>query len=220
MALLSRRLGIILSRRNIGTNDRRIVLFCTDGTHDLRARGTQKFESKLAGSLEPLTLVEVTSVRGRTGEQVTGSTIRNPYARIHASVAKIAAAGVVAGAVESIVRGLHDEAALFRRIRESFALISASATNRSVLLGVAYALWNLLAATGYVPMSGRHGKSNPAGRLAQVLLRGDARVVRRIRCSVATARRCTDAALALVEHSAERSVPARRFFSYVMRPLR
>ncbi len=220
MSSLRRLTGIVINRVNVGGSDRRIVLFCADGVRVLRARGTQKLASKLAGSLEPLTLVEVTTVRGRSGEQVIGSSIRDPFTRIHASVAKIAAAGVITGSVESLVRGLHDEILLFRRIREAFALISVSRTNRSLMLGAAYGLWNLLAATGYASADDRRLAAGASGRLASVLLRGNANAVRTIRCSVPTARACADAALRRIEHAAEQRVPAGRFFSYVMCPAR
>lgn len=220
MAATTRHIGIVINRVNVGSSDRRIVLFCADGVYALRARGTQKLASKLAGSLEPLTLVEVTTVRGRSGEQVTGSSIRDPFTRIHASVAKIAAAGVVTGSVESLVRGLHDEIVLFRRIRESFALISVGRTNRSLMLGAAYGLWNLLAATGYAHEGDRRLSVGPSGRLASVLLRGNVHAVRKIRCSVPTARKCVETALQRIEHVAERRVPAGRFFAHIMRPAR
>lgn len=218
MASLTNRTGIILNRRNVGTSDRRITLFSADGKQELRARGTQKVGSKLAGSLEPLTLVEVTTVCGRNGEQVIGSTIHDAFRHLHTSVAKIAAAGLVASSVDVTIRGLHDEKALFRRIRESILLIQRSATNRTLFLSVAYGLWNLIVLTGYSPFPDiERRKTTPVDRLVSVLLQGEPRLVRRIACTVRTAHSSVEAALRQIERIAERDVPAGRFFSYALR---
>ncbi|MFH0829117.1 MAG: DNA repair protein RecO [Candidatus Kerfeldbacteria bacterium] len=218
MANLTHRTGIILNRRNVGAHDRRITFFCVDGKHELRARGTQKFESKLAGSLEPLTLVEVTTVGGRSGEQVTGSTIRDSFRHLRSSVAKMAAAGLIVSSVDVTIHGIHDDTVLYRRIRESIVLIQRSTTNRSLFLSVAFGLWNLVALSGYTPLPdiGRR-KKTPVDRLVAVLLQGDPRLMRRIVCSVHTARLCVTAALRQIERIAERDVPAERFFSYALR---
>lgn len=220
MAVLSRRIGIIIQRRNVGTNDRRITLFCVDGKHELRARGTQKLESKLAGSLEPLTLVEATTVRGRNGEQITGSTIRDSYRAIHGSVARIAGAGLLASAVDQLVHGIHDDHVPYRRVREAFVLIGRGRTNREVALAVSYGLWNLIATLGYsphhVPLSLR-----PSGhRLVEVILQGNVRVVRRIRCTVRTARESVTEAVRYIERITDREVPAARFFFQTVHPAR
>ncbi len=216
---MHRRIGIILNRRNVGTNDRRITLFCADGKHELRARGTQKFESKLAGSLEPLTLVDVTTVRGRNGEQVTGSAIRDPYRALHASLPRLAAAGLIAASIDAVVHGWHDERLLLKRVREAFALIGRSRTNRQLLLSVGYGLWNLIAIAGYAP-SARPGKATPTTRLIEVLVRGDVGLVRRIRCTVRTSRECIDAALKQLHLITDSDIPAARFFSYATHAVR
>jgi len=210
---MHRRIGIILNRRNVGANDRRITLFCADGKHELRARGTQKFESKLAGSLEPLTLVDVTVVRGRNGEQITGSAIRDPYRALHASLPRLAAAGLVAACLDAVVHGWHDERLLLKRVREAFALIGRSRTNRQLLLSVGYGLWNLIAIAGYAPGFGS-GKKTSTHRLIEVLLRGDVKLLKRIRCTVRTSRECVDVALKQVHMITDSDIPAARFFSY------
>lgn len=220
MAALSRRIGIIVQRRNIGSNDRRITLFCVDGKHELRARGTQKLESKLAGSLEPLTLVEVTTVRGRNGEQITGSSIRDSYRAIHGSVARIAGAGLLASAVDQLVHGVHDDHIPYRRVREALVLIGRSRTNREVALAVAYGLWNLIATIGYAPRFAPP-KLRPSGqRLVEVIVKGNVRVVRRIRCTVRTARETVTEAVRTVERITDREVPASRFFFQTVHPAR
>ncbi len=219
MANLHRHIGIILNRRNVGTNDRRITLFCADGKHEFRARGTQKFESKLAGSLEPLTFVEVTTVRGRNGEQVTGSAIRDPYTALHASLPHLAAAGFIAASLDAVIHGWHDETLLLKRVREAFALVARSRTNRQLFLAVGYGLWNLIAIAGYAPSS-HHGKITPASRLIEVLLTGDVRLVKRIRCTVRTSRECVDLALKQLRFIADSDIPAAKFFSYATRAVR
>lgn len=216
MSSLYRRTGIILKRQNVGSVDRMITLFAADGKHVLRARGTQKLESKLAGSLEPLTLVELTIARGRNSDQVTGSSLHDAYRSIHASLPKIAAASLLASAVDALVRGPHNDPLPYKRLREAFALLARSRTNREVFLAVAYGLWNLLASLGYAPHERDYPASNPARRLAAVLLRGQVKLVRRVRCTVGTARRCTEAALQYTEAQAEQPLVAGTFFRRVL----
>lgn len=209
MPALHRLTALILNRRNVGPVDRVVTVLAADGKHVLRARGTQKLASKLAGSLEPLTLVELTVAPGRR-QLITGSTVRDSYRAIHANLARIAGASLLASAVETLVFGVVDDPTPVRRIREALALLSRSRTNREVYLAVAYGLWNLLWSSGHVA---RPTPITTVGeRLRAVLLRGQVNVVRRVRCSVATARRAVEAAVAAVEQVAERPVPAAPFF--------
>lgn len=212
MSSLYRRTGIILKRQNVDSVDRMITLFAADGKHVLRARGTQKLESKLAGSLEPLTLVELTIAHGRHSDQVTGSSLHDAYRSIHASLPKIAAASLLASAVEALVHGIHDDHVPYRRIREALALVARSTTNRQLYLAASFGLWNLVAALGH-PVERGMPAAPSARRLRDVLLHGDPRLLDRIRCSVATARVCLEGSVANVEFAAEREVPAARFFT-------
>lgn len=201
--------GIVLKRRNIGSVDRLVTLFSAAGKQEFRARGTQKLASKLAGSLEPLTLVELTVAPSRRSV-IIGSVVRESYRSIHENLAKIAAAGLLASAAETLVVGQLDDPVSYRRLREAMALVSRSRTNREVFLGIAYGLWNLLAALGYAALP--TGATAAEGRLRLVLLRGQVNLVRRIRCAVATARRSAEGAVAAAERAAERPVPAAPFF--------
>jgi DNA repair protein RecO len=212
MATFTHRTGFILNRRNIGSVDRQVTLLAADGRHDLRVRGAQKLSSKLAGSLEPLTLVDVTIVRGRAGEQVVGSTIRNSFRLLHVSLPLISAASLVASCANVLVRGPMDEPLPFRRIVESMTLLSRCKTNREVYLAVSFGLWNLLAALGYRPRQHRSRIQTPQERLCGVLLRGNPSLISRIRCAVKTARACLDQAVAAVSDTAEQPVVALRFF--------
>ncbi len=212
MSLLYRRTGIILNRRNVGNVDRRITLLSADGKHELRARGTQKLASKLAGSLEPLTLVELTIARGRNSDQVTGSSVRDAYRSIHANLPRIAGASVLASASDALVRGHHHDPLPYQRLREAFALLARSRTNREVFLAVAYGLWNLVASLGYAPHERDFPQPVPVRRLITVLLRGEVKLVRRVRCTVGTARLCVETALRFTEAQAERQITAGSFF--------
>lgn len=208
---MERRTGIILNRRNVGTNDRRFSILSAGGKYEVIARGAQKAESKLAGSLEPLTLVEVTVVRGRRGEIVTGSSIRDAYRHIHGYVGTIAAAGVLASTAEALVRGELDDPVPYKRLREAFALLGRSRTNKDILLATGYGLWSLVTALGYKPNIAPRAKTSTA-RLIGVVVRGDVSLVRRIRCSVGTARAAVDAGLRYAARIAEREIPAAAFF--------
>ncbi|MBI4090313.1 MAG: recombination protein O N-terminal domain-containing protein [Candidatus Kerfeldbacteria bacterium] len=214
MVAMYRLTGIVLNRRNVGPVDRAVTVLAADGKHVLRARGTQKLASKLAGSLEPLTLVELTVAPGRR-QLVTGSTVRDSYRNIHANLARISGASLLVSAVDALVFGLVDDTTVFRRVREALALLSRSRTNRDVFLAVAYGLWNLLWLLGHAD---RPTSASAGGRLQSVLLRGRVNQVRRIRCRVATARWSVEAAVVGVEQVAERPVPAAAFFRAALGP--
>ncbi|MBI4092561.1 MAG: DNA repair protein RecO [Candidatus Kerfeldbacteria bacterium] len=213
---LSRRVGIILNRKNVGAVDRRITLFCADGKHELRARGTQKLASKLAGSLEPLTLVELTVAKGRTSGQITGSSILDSFKKIRSNMARIAGAALLASAVDSLVHGRLDERTPYRRIRESFVLLGRSLTNREVYLAVAYGLWNLVSSLGFHPPIEQLILRPSARRLVAVLLEGEYRSVPRIRCSLITARECVEMAMGFAQQCADREFPAATFFRRIL----
>lgn len=215
MSFLYRRTGIILNRKNVGSVDRKITFLSVDGKRELRARGTQKLASKLAGSLEPLTLVDLTVAHGKTADQITGSTVRNRYRSIHANVPAIAGASLLASSADALIRGVHEEREPYRRVREAFALLGRSRTNRELFLSVGYGLWSLIASLGYAPRERDLPPRAPVRRLVKHLLRGDARLVRRIRCSVGTARGSVEASIAFTEALAERSLPAGEFFQRI-----
>jgi hypothetical protein len=104
-------------------------------------------------------------------------------------------------------------------VRESFALVGRSRTNRQLLLSVGYGLWNLIAIAGYAPGFGP-GTTTPTGRLIEVLLTGDVKLIRRIRCTVRTSRECVDVALKQIHLITDSDIPAARFFSYATRAAR
>lgn len=217
MTALERKIGIILNRRNVGSSDRLMTLFAADGKHEYRARGTQKLESKLAGSLEPLTLVELTVARGKRIGQITGASVRDRYGKIRQSLPRIAGAGLLASAVDALVRGHLDDGLPYTRIREAFVLLERSRTNREVFLSVSYGLWNLVSHLGYSPIVSSVRSTPAVVRLLGVLLHGNPLLVRRIRCSVQTARASAEAGIAFAESVAERAIPAAPFFRRVLR---
>lgn len=213
---LSRLTGVILNRRNIGTVDRRIVVFSPDGKHEFRARGTQKIESKLAGSLEPLTLVEVTYVRGRAGMILTSSRIEDGYSGIRNNLARLAGAGVLLNAAESLVHGHLNDPPAFGRFREALDLLTKSRTNREIFLAVAYGCWNILSELGYRPTRDRLRVAAPVWRTIGILLERHPARVRRIRCLVGTARQAAVAAIEAVELAAERPLAGTPFFRSIL----
>lgn len=213
MSSLIRRTGIILQRRNVGAVDRRVTLLADDGKHDGRARGTQKLESKLAGSLEPLTLVELTMAPGRGAPVVTGSLVLNSYRRLRSNLARLAGAGLVAAAADALVRGPIADPRPLRAVRGSFGLLGVARTNREVFVGTAYGLIRLVAGLGEsTELSFAHPP--PVLRLRQVMLANGPLKIRRVRCTVSTARRTVLETLDLVERIAERPLSAGTFFRH------
>lgn len=209
---MHRLVGLILNRKNVGQADRRITVLAADGKHELRARGTQKLASKLAGSLEPLTLVDLTVA----GRQVTGSTIRDPYRAVHANVPRLASVGLMAAAVDGLIRGPHDDHLTLKILRQGFALVGRSRTNRDLLLAVGYVLSNLLVTQGYHPGSRRSTLPVPAQRLVEIYCRQDPNLLRRVRCSVLSARKVVEEQIREIEKVVERPVAPAVFFWHIL----
>lgn len=76
--------AIILRHSTDREHDRLLTVLTPErGQLRVRARGTKKSTSKLAGSLEPVTEVELTLADGRTTDQVIGSVVLNRWQRVH-----------------------------------------------------------------------------------------------------------------------------------------
>lgn len=212
MSSLYRVTGIVLNRRNVGSADRFVKIFAPSGKHEFRARGTQKLESKLAGSLEPLSLVELTIARGRTMDQITGSSLRHSFRNVHENLPRVAGASLIVSAVDVLVHGRLDDSLAFKHVLEALVLVGKSSTNRQIFLAVAYGLWNLVSCLGFSPTLAMLGVKPAVSRLIVALLRGTPTVPRRIRCTVGTARSSVEAAVAFAQGVSERSIPAAAFF--------
>lgn len=85
MAVIRTR-AIILRHTTDREHDRLLTLLTPTGQHRVRARGTKKSVSKLGGSLEPMTEVDINIADGRVVGLVTGSVLVNRFAAVRADL--------------------------------------------------------------------------------------------------------------------------------------
>lgn len=71
--------ALILRHTTDREHDRLLTLLTPSGQHRVRARGTKKSVSKLGGSLEPMTEVDINIADGRTVGLVTGSILLDRF---------------------------------------------------------------------------------------------------------------------------------------------
>lgn len=83
--------ALILRRTNYGEADRIINFLTTDGQITALARGVRKPRSKLAGALEPFSLIDLNFIEGKNGGmgRVTGASLIEHYHQIVASYERL-----------------------------------------------------------------------------------------------------------------------------------
>ena len=85
--------AIVLRHRRLGEADRIVTLLTPGhGKRDAVAKGALRPRSRLAGHLEPLSLVELVLAHGRTLDIVTQAESRRLFPELHASLERLAAA--------------------------------------------------------------------------------------------------------------------------------
>ncbi len=88
--------AIILHRRPFKENDLLVSVYSRDlGFLELVARGALKPGSKLAGHIEPLTLIDLMIIRGRGGNYIGSAVGRNFYTNIREDISKMNYVGSV-----------------------------------------------------------------------------------------------------------------------------
>ncbi len=85
--------ALVLRHRRLGEADRIVTLLTPGhGKRDAVAKGALRPRSRLAGHLEPLSLVELVLARGRTLDIITQAESRQPFPQLHAGLERLAAA--------------------------------------------------------------------------------------------------------------------------------
>ncbi|MFA6553082.1 MAG: DNA repair protein RecO [Patescibacteria group bacterium] len=146
--------GIVLKHSPWREADRTIVVYTRDrGKISVVARSARKILSKLAGSVEPVTLVQMSAVRGKRNDTLTGAEVLYSFPALRRSVPAMAMAMLIGEVIDrSTFTSQHDAgvfALLDRSMRE---LESASTQKRADLVVIAWRfVWQFLAAVGYHP---------------------------------------------------------------------
>lgn len=150
MARVEHVTGIILERRPLLEHDRRLIVWTREtGKLELVAKGTQKIESKLAGSLEPLTEVRLSLTRGRT-DRVISSSIVQSWPGIRNELKALAAASFAVQAVSRLTQVGLPDSALFNLLRNCLSSLNEQAADKHSVI-VRKFLWRLFERLGFRP---------------------------------------------------------------------
>lgn len=118
--------AIILRHSTDREHDRLLtVLTPQHGQLRVRARGTKKSTSKLAGSLEPMTEVDLSLADGRVVEQVIGSVIIDRFPVLHDDLVASVSSQWLLELVDVMTKPAQPTAGLYDLVRQSLVEMSS-----------------------------------------------------------------------------------------------
>lgn len=118
--------AIILRHSTDREQDRVLTVLTPDhGQLRVRARGTKKSTSKLAGSLEPVTEVEMSLADGRTLDQIIGSVIIERWPVLHQDLVATVSSQWLLELVEAVTKPAQPTAGLYDLVRTELQAMTA-----------------------------------------------------------------------------------------------
>lgn len=147
-------LGIIIKRRSFKEYDRAVVLYTRDyGKINLVVRGAERPASKLAGHIEPLSLIEAMIIRGRRDYLGAARSIDSRIT-VRQDLNRLFYAGAALAALDKLTKEEEPDAELFFLTESFLEYLDKRTTDlkkeKGEILLAAY-LWKLLAELGYTP---------------------------------------------------------------------
>ncbi|MFH1206981.1 MAG: DNA repair protein RecO [Patescibacteria group bacterium] len=146
--------GIVLKHSPWREADRIIVLFSRDyGKMSVVARSARKISSKLAGSIEPVTLLLVSVVRGKRYDTLAGAEEIYTYPLLRRSLPATAMAMLIGEVIDRSMFPSQNDRQIFVLLDQSLRdLEQASKRSRSDVILVAWRfVWQFLDVVGYRP---------------------------------------------------------------------
>jgi len=111
--------AIILNRIPWREDDIKVSLYSVDqGRLELIARGARKMKSKLAGHIEPISLVKVMIVRGKQLDYLGSAINEDGYLSIKNDLAKLAIAGQAINVFNRLIKPAETDKELFNYLRD------------------------------------------------------------------------------------------------------
>jgi len=97
--------GIVLKREDFREVDSRVLVYGLEkGLMELIVRGTKKIKSKLAGHIEPISLVEIMVIKGKTYDYVGSALAVDSFRGIKEDYGKIMTAGAVLRRMSEVIK--------------------------------------------------------------------------------------------------------------------
>lgn len=145
--------AIILKRQAFRERDSRVTVYSVErGRLELVARGTKDIKSKLAGHIEPVSLVNLMVVRGKRFSYIGSAVAENSFRVLKSDFLRISAAGKAVKAFLNIVKGEEADEGLYKLLFDF--LIFLNYPHKKALdydLFYYFFLLKLLSAVGYRP---------------------------------------------------------------------
>jgi len=144
--------ALILNRKPFSEDGSRVTAYSENlGKLDLVARGTKKIKSKLAGHLEPISLVEIMVVRGKQYNYIGAAVSRESYANIKNNFDKIKAAGEVIKVFNLIIKFGESDQNIFLLLKDYFNFLDGASAKTDYDLFVQLFIFKLLIKLGHRP---------------------------------------------------------------------
>lgn len=146
-------IGIILKRENFRENDRLITIYTRDyGKIETIACGTRKIKSKLAGHLEPFTLVDLIIVKGKNFDRIIGGKTINSFCNLKFDLTKIKQGTQILKTVDAMTKVHFKDEKIFRLLRKALEIIEKEHDEKINLWhNVYFFIFHLLSILGYKP---------------------------------------------------------------------
>ncbi len=156
MASVIQTRALILHHSDHREHDRLLTVLSPElGKIQVRARGSKKGISKLGGSLEPVTEVDLTIANGRQLDVVTGSIILERWPQLRQDVVGLVAAQWLLELIEKVTKPNQPEPELYQQLKNMLSAIQAEAgqSEGRRWIQLLRRAWNILQHEGFVAES-------------------------------------------------------------------
>lgn len=143
--------AIVLKRTAFREVDSKVTVYSLEkGKLDLVARGTKKILSKLAGNLEPISLVGVMVIRGKQFDYVGAINGENIFAKIKQDLDKVNIAGEIIKIFDRLVKENEPDKNLFSLLGNFFIYLESLSNEYNRIIELIFKL-KFLDSLGYRP---------------------------------------------------------------------
>lgn len=144
-------IGIILNRTPFRENDLKVLVYSSEkGKISLIAKGAQKFQSKLVGHLEPMTLSKIMIIKGKKYNYLGSAINQESFLNIKADLEKMAIGGRSIRLFNELVKWEEVDENLFKFLQKYLTILNKFNISQNSLTYEAFAL-KLLSIIGYKP---------------------------------------------------------------------
>jgi len=146
--------GIVIRRRPLREADRLYTVYTRErGKVELLAQGTRKIQSKLSGTLEMLSVLNIQAARGKVMDRLTAAEAVESFPDIR-TAPQMASALAAFALADDLTRGGEQEEALFGLLGDVCRAIGAAKEPAELERHLDAFLWKLLPILGYRPELG------------------------------------------------------------------